>query len=152
MKVKVNNLIKVVIAFLLLYLPAIPGWSQKKKAAMEHVEDTARKIDIIDIVKSRFRFSPKTVKRNPGKKVYFSLLPVSSQVPGGGRALITTTTAGFYLGNRSNTFLSHVTFSPYLNFKGRYSVAFRSNLYTKENRWNILGDIRFLLYPEYIYG
>ena len=148
-----NRLIKFVIAFLLLYLPTIRGWSQKQQqSTMEVFEDTSRQIDIIDIVKSKFQFSPKTVKRSPGKKVYFSLLPVSSQIPGGGRALITSTTAAFYLGSRRNTFLSNITFSPYFNFKGRYSVSFRSNLYTKENLWNIQGDTRFSLYPEYIYG
>lgn len=125
---------------------------QKPKTAMELIEDTTQKVDVIDIVKSKFQFKPKSIKRSPGKKVYFSLLPVSSAVPGGGKALITSTSAGFYLGNRRNTFLSNVTFSPYLNFKGRYSLSFRSNIYTSKNVWNILGDTRFSLYPQYTWG
>lgn len=138
------------IIFLLSMLPvcAWPQREQEKKGDV--IIDTTNKVDIIDVVKSNFQFTPKTLKRSPGKKVYFSLLPVS--IPRGGRALITSTSAGFYLGNRRNTFLSNVSFSPYLNFKGRYSLSFRSNLYTSRNIWNIQGDTRFSLYPEYIYG
>jgi len=145
----------VIVIFLLFSVP-LRAWSQKvrqkKQSPVEVIEDTTRKIDIIDVVKSNFQFSPKTLKRSSGKKVYFSLLPVSSAIPGGGKALITSTSAGFYLGNRRNTFISNVLFLPYLNFKDRYSLAFRSNLYTSKNLWNILGDTRFSLYPEYIYG
>ncbi|WP_018613146.1 BamA/TamA family outer membrane protein [Segetibacter koreensis] len=147
-----SRLLKLIIVLFLLFTATVSLRSQKQQTTKEIFEDTTRKIDIIDIVKSKFKFSPKTLKRSPGKKVYFSLLPISSAMPGGGRALITSTSAGFYLGSRSNTFLSNVTFSPYLNFKGRNSIAFRSNIYTKENLWNIQGDTRFSLYPEYIYA
>lgn len=146
------------IIILLLSIVPVCVWSQKKKqrqkpkSTMELIVDTTEKVDIIDIIKSNFQFNPKTIKRSPGKKVYFSLLPVSSAVPGGGKALITSTSAGFYLGSRRNTYLSSVSFSPYLNFKGRYSLAFRSNVYTSHNIWNIQGDTRFSLYPEYTYG
>ncbi len=150
----IKKRIKYLILIFLVFTLPFCVWSQKKKrqTTMEVIEDTTRKIDIIDVVKSKFKLNPKTLKRSPGKKVYFSLIPVSSAVPGGGKALITSTSAGFYLGSRRNTFLSNVTFLPYLNFKGRYSLAFRSNVYTSKNIWNIQGDTRFSLYPEYIYG
>lgn len=144
------------VIFLLISLLPLSSLAQKKtwkqQTAMEIIEDTTRRVDVIDVVKSQFKFNPKTMKRSEGKKVYFSLLPVSSAIPGGGTALITSTSAGFYLGSRRNTFLSNVSFSPYLNFKGRYSLAFRSNIYTSRNIWNILGDTRFSLYPEFTWG
>lgn len=146
-----STLRSTVIIFLLSMAPRL-AWSQKKQqTTMEVIADTTRKVDIIDVVKSNFQFNPKKIQRRPGKNFYFSLLPTSSSLPGGGRALITSTSAGFYLGNRRNTFLSNVTFAPYLNFKGRYSISFRSNLYTTKNLWNIQGDTRFSLYPEFIY-
>lgn len=114
--------------------------------------DTTNKKDLIDVYKKFFKMSPKKVANRGKRKVYFSLLPSSSTVPGGGKALITSTRAAFYLGDRHNTFLSNVSFSPYLNFKGRYSIAFRSDVYTSKNKWNIQGDTRFSLYPEYVYG
>jgi len=126
--------------------------AQKLDDHGDFIIDTADKVDIIDVVKDKFSFGTKKIKRSPGKKVYFSLLPVSSSIPGGGKALITSTSAGFYLGDRRNTYLSNVTFSPYLNFKGRYALSFRSNIYTSKNLYNIQGDTRFSLYPEYVYG
>lgn len=142
---------KFIIVVLLLSLKPFGSWSQNIQQDTANLNlDTTGKVDIIDVIKSNFNFKEKKLKRSPGKKVYFSLLPVS--LPRGGRALITSTSAGFYLGNRRNTYLSNVVFSPYLNFKGRYSIAFRSNLYTNYNKWNIIGDTRFSLYPEYIYG
>lgn len=114
--------------------------------------DTTNKRDLIDVAQSVFKFTPQKIKRRSRKKVYFSLLPTSSAVPGGGKALITSTRAGFYLGSRRNTFLSSVSFSPYLNFNGRYSLSFRSDIYTNKNKWNIQGDTRFSVYPEYVYG
>src|SRR5215210_1616667 len=145
--------VKYAVIILLSVVPAFV-WCQKKQqekqTTIDLIIDTTKKVDIIDVVKSNFEFNPKTLKRVPGKKVYFSLLPVS--IPRGGKAVIASTSAGFYLGSRRSTFLSNVSFSPYLNFKGRYSLSFRSNLYTAKNMWNIQGDTRFSLYPEYIYG
>jgi hypothetical protein len=48
--------------------------------------------------------------------------------------------------------LSNINFVPYLNFKGRYSISFRNNIYTNKNFWNIQGETRFSLYPEYVFG
>lgn len=31
-------------------------------------------------------------------------------------------------------------------------MAFRSNIFTDKNKWNIQGETRFSLYPEYVYG
>lgn len=114
--------------------------------------DTTNKRDLIDVFQSVFKYTPQKIKGRGRKKVYFSLIPTSSVVPGGGKALITSTSASFYLGARKNTFLSTVTFVPYLNFNGRYSLGFRNNIYTNKNKWNIQGDTRFSLYPEYVYG
>lgn len=114
------------------------------------VADTVPQKDLIDIGKRLFHIKPK--KNEPGKKVYYSLLPISSNIPGGGRALVTSTTAGFYLGNRSNTYISGVTFTPYFSFKGRYGFPFRSNLWLSGNKWNLQGDTRLLVYPQYTWG
>ncbi|MGI8634034.1 MAG: hypothetical protein ACR2KZ_01390, partial [Segetibacter sp.] len=98
--------------------------------------DTTNKRDLIEVFKSTFKYTPEKIKSRGKKKIYFSLVPTSSAVPGGGKALITSTSASFYVGSRRNTFLSTVTFVPYLNFNGRYSLGFRNNIYTNKNKWN----------------
>lgn len=114
--------------------------------------DTTNKLDLIDIGRFLFNIKSKRMKSEHGKQFYFSFLPLSSTVPGGGKALITSTTAGFYLGPRDSTYISSANFAPYFNFKGRFGLPFRSSLWTKNNGWNIQGDTRFLVYPQYTWG
>ena len=116
------------------------------------VRDTSNKRDLIDIAKVLFKIKPGTKVREKPQKVFFSLLPVGANVPGGGRALITSTSAGFYLGDRKTTNISNATFTPYWNFKGRFGLPLRSNIWLKNNSWNIQGDTRFLVYPQYTWG
>ena len=131
----------------------IPGILFAQKAIDPNkLVDTANKKDLVDIGRSIFHITPKPVEEKTGKSFYFSALPLSYSVPGGGRALFTTTTAGFYMGDRATTYLSSVSFAPYFNFKGRYGLPFRSSVWTKDNGWNIQGDTRFLVYPQYTWG
>ncbi|MBE9585261.1 BamA/TamA family outer membrane protein [Mucilaginibacter sp. JRF] len=116
------------------------------------VINTEGQRDLIDIAKDLFNIKPKKVEAEEDKDLYFSFLPASSTVPGGGKALFTSTTAGFYTGDRSTTYLSSVTFAPYFNFKGRYGLPIRSNIWLKNNSWNIMGDTRVLKYPQYTWG
>jgi len=114
--------------------------------------DTVGKTDLGDVFTNLFNMKPHGIKEKNGRSVYFSFLPVAQNVPGGGTALITTTTAGFYLGPRDSTYISNVVFTPYLNFAGRFGLPLRSSLWTKNNGWNIQGDTRFLVYPQYTWG
>ncbi|MBB5637728.1 hypothetical protein HDE68_003653 [Pedobacter cryoconitis] len=116
------------------------------------VRDTSNKRDLIDIAKVLFKIKPGTKTREKPKKVFFSLLPIGANVPGGGRALITSTSAGFYLGDRKTTNISNVTFTPYWNFQGRFGLPLRSTIWLKDNSWTIQGDTRFLVYPQYTWG
>lgn len=140
-------------SLIILFLCIAPFLANSQQIPVnENDIDTTDKKDLIDIFKTTFKYSPSRIQKRGRKKVYFSLLPTSGAVPGGGKALITSTTAGFYLGSRKNTNLSTVDFVPYLNFKGRYSIAFRDNIYTNKNKWNLQGETRFSLFPEYVYG
>jgi len=116
------------------------------------VRDTAIKKDLIDVAKGLFNIKPRPKLKDGEKKIYFSLLPLGANVPGGGRALITSTNAGFYLGERNTTMKSNVTFTPYWNLKSRFGLPLRSNLFLEGNKWVIQGDTRFLFYPQYTWG
>ncbi len=117
------------------------------------VKDTSRQTDLIDLARQLFNINPQQPKTQREKKIYFSFLPIPGSVPGGtGRALITSTTAGTYLGPQSTTNLSSATFAPYWNLKSRFGLPLRSSIWLKDNTWNIQGDIRFLVYPQYTWG
>jgi hypothetical protein len=101
--------------------------------------DTTGKTDLIDIATKAFHIKPHPIQSKPGKKYYFSFLPVAATVPGGGTALITSTTAGFYMGPHDSTYISTVVFAPYLNFAGRYGLPLRSSIWLKNNSWTYRG-------------
>jgi hypothetical protein len=117
------------------------------------VKDTTGQKDLVDVFKRAFHIKKKPKQRLPDDKVvYFSFLPVSSSVGGSGHALVTSTTAGMYLGPRRTTNLSSATFAPYFNFKGRFGLPLRSSIWLPNNSWVFQGDIRMLVYPQYTWG
>jgi hypothetical protein len=116
------------------------------------VEDTTGLRDIIGIVLHLTHIHMKKPPKAQGRRVYYSIIPLGSSVPGGGEALITATNAAFELGNPKTTFLSNVTFSPSTNLKGEWNVPFHSNIWSPENRWNYGGDYRLTYFPQYTWG
>jgi hypothetical protein len=62
-----------------------------------NIIDTAGKTDLIDIGRDVFNIHSKRAPDTAGKKIYFSILPVSSADAGPDRMLLTSTTAAFYL-------------------------------------------------------
>lgn len=119
----------------------------------KQLKDTSKQTDLIDIAKDVFHIAPHHIREQHEKKVYFSILPVSGTVPGGtGRALVTSTTAGTYLGPPSTTNLSSATFAPYWNLKNRFGLPLRTSVWLPDNTWTIQGDVRFLRYPQNTWG
>jgi hypothetical protein len=108
--------------------------------------------DLIDIGKQIVHYPIQRPLRVLGKTVYFSFIPGGNQTASPSNAIITSTTIAFYVGDRDHAFLSNVTFSPYLTFAGRLGYTLKSNLWLNDNKWAILGDIRFLYYPQYTWG
>ncbi|HEY4109028.1 BamA/TamA family outer membrane protein [Puia sp.] len=116
------------------------------------VEDTTGKRDIIGILLKVTNIHFKKPPKVDGKRVYYSIIPLGSAIPGGGEALITSTNAAFLLGDQQNTFLSNVTFSPSTNLKGEWNIPFRSNIWSPGNKWNFSGDYRLTFYPQFTWG
>jgi hypothetical protein len=142
--------------FILLLLSPFAALAQNAPNMLPQnnvLRDTTRQTDLIDIAKGIFHISPKRIRREEKKRIYFSILPIGTTVPGGnGRALVTSTTAAMYLGDRRTTNISSATFAPYWNFKGRFGLPLRSAIWLPDNSWTIQGDIRFLRYPQNTWG
>lgn len=144
-------MIKPLLIFILLLLPILSMAQGDGSPVKPPPIDTFKKTDIIDVVGKLIHIKerPPTNK----KKIYFSILPISSSGSSGdGKALITSTTAGFYLGDPKTTNISSVNFAPYLNFHGRYGLPIRSSIWLKDNKYTIQGDTRYLVYPQYTWG
>ncbi len=150
-----NRWLQKAIAVVIVLLPVI-GHSQEASTIVPEnktIKDTSLQRDLIDIAKELLHIKIVHAHEIRGRKIYFSLLPFSSVVPGGsGRALITSTTAGTYLGPRKTTKISSATFAPYWNFNGRFGLPLRTSAWLPNNTWTIQGDTRFLYYPQYTWG
>lgn len=113
--------------------------------------DSTKKLDLIDI------FIPKTKRTNAdkirsNKKLHFSFLPAAVNVPGGGKAVITSINAAFYLGDPKTANLSNIYLIPYTNLTDRYGLYLRPNLWLAKNSFNIIGDYRIAHFPQYSWG
>lgn len=146
--------------FLLITLFIIPYWAEAQQKDTTYPrgqfydaeEDSVPKTDIIQVLKTTLHIKSGNFPKKGKGRVYYSLLPAPSSVPGGGIALITSTNAAFYLGPRRTTYLSNVSFSPSFSFSGRFSFSFHSNLWLDGNYRNITGDMRFIVNPHYTWG
>ncbi|MBS1530008.1 MAG: BamA/TamA family outer membrane protein [Bacteroidetes bacterium] len=141
---------KFVILFVLTFSPYL--LRAQKAIDRRRQIDTTGKRDLIDVGKSVLNIHPSKIDSQSHKAAYFSFLPISYSVPGGGTALFTATNFAFYTGDRNSTYLSTVTFTPYLNFSKRFGLPLRSNIWTNNNEWVIQGDTRFLVYPQNTWG
>ncbi|MDB4926894.1 BamA/TamA family outer membrane protein [Mucilaginibacter sp.] len=139
-----------VVIFLFL-LPVLLK-AQADSSKIKHLTDTVKKSDLIDIAGSLFHIKSRPISDQEKKKFYFSILPISSSGASDGKVLITSTTVGYYLGNQHTTYLSTINFTPYFNFKGRYGLPIRSSIWLNNNSYNIQGDTRFMVYPQYTWG
>ena len=149
---------KSLIVFLFSILPCYL-WAQTPKDMLiapadsaVRVNDTAGQRDLIGILLKLTHIHIKKPTTVEGKRVYYSLLPLSTAVPGGGNALVTSTTAGFYLGDRKQTYQSSVTFSPSFNFRGQFNFPLRANIWSANNAWNYQVDTKYSIFPAYTWG
>ena len=114
--------------------------------------DTSHQKDLIDIAKQLFHVHRGKAPNGGGKGIYFTILPGANPSGSGYNLLITSTTAAFYTSDTLHSFLSTVTFAPYLALHDRIGFTLRSNLWLGDNKWDVLGDTRFLHYPQYTWS
>src|SRR6201996_470211 len=146
-------MVKLILALTFLLLP-IAVFAQTDSISVNHTiaADTTNKRDLIDIARSIVHVRSRPIASTEKKKFYFSILPVSTSGATDSKMLITSTTAGVYFGDRSTTYISSFDFAPYFNLKGRYGLPIRSNIWLSNNAYNIQGDSRLLVYPQYTWG
>lgn len=109
--------------------------------------------DIVDVIQQLFKH-----KHAQGKKIDDSLIvkPTFTGLPAVGYTL-TTRFAATISGNMafrvdSSAKLSIVTASAAYTQNKQFTVPVESNIWTKNSRFNLLGDYRFYKYPQDTYG
>jgi len=114
-------------------------------------QQDSTQVDIIGLLFGEKK-KEKVAKVRAERKVYFSILPAPTSIPGGGRAVITSINAAFYTGKPEETNLSNVYLIPYTNLGNRYGLYVRPNIWLPKNTANFIGDYRIAHFPQYTWG
>jgi len=125
------------------------------KDSLAACEKESKQRDIIDIYRTVFRKKPPIEKCEPSKKagkLHFAVLPAGGYSLVTKLAVVVAANAAFYTDNERSTKLSVINI--YLGYTQNQQIIFPvlSNIWTKRNKYNLLGDWRYYKYPEYTYG
>lgn len=135
-------MLRTVLAFLVFIMPTLGILGQNFDST---------KVDLIDLIIGKKEFAKINEERS-NKKVHFSILPAPVNAPGSGRAVITSISAAFVLGESETTNVSNIYFVPFTDFSNRFGLYIRPNIWLENNTWNFIGDYRIERYPQYTWG
>ncbi len=129
-------------------------------AQKNDTEDTltsCKKIEQEDIVDVYRRIIKKPVKDTcesveKAGKLHYAILPAAGYSSVTGFAVAAAGNAAFYTDNQNSTKLSAIDASVSYTQKNQIILPILSNIWTRKNSFNLLGDWRFYKYPEYTYG
>ncbi len=117
--------------------------------------DSIPQKDVIDIAKSvlsHWGYLKKDTLPSKMKLVEMSLVPGLGLSITSGLSAVITTNGAFYLGNPATTNLSSVYTAPFYSIKKQFVLPIQANLWTKNNKYNILVDWRYMIFPNDTYG
>ena len=113
-------------------------------------------VDLIDIARSLFLKRPGFRKDNNGKKIpgkfYPALLPSAEYTLETGIAFDLTGSLAFYTGDQAEDNISNVYLASVFTIKKQILMPLQANIWTKGNKYNIVTDWRFEIFPQNTYG
>jgi len=118
------------------------------------VEKTEEK-DIMDILgqlkRESKRESSKKIVRTP-RKVLYSMVPAVGYTLSTGFVGLLSANAAFYLSDSASTNISSVSTSFNYSQYNQITIPVQTNIWTKDNGYNIIVDWRYFKYPQNTYG
>jgi outer membrane protein assembly factor BamA len=138
------NFIKQKLFLFLVFIASVSSFSQK-------IDFRSNDLDGKQILKTFFSKKDTLTTKAPSK-IAFSLIPAPDLKSAQGGLVVSFVTTFFMDKNHETTKMSEVYFTPTTSFTGQYSFPIQSYIYTKDNKYNFIGDYRFLIYPQFTYG
>ena len=126
--------------------------AQEKEPALNQ-QNVVNAIDIIDVLRTWMKKegTPRNTIAVPGVK-NVSLLPVIGYGPANGFVIGAAVGVTQLLGDPATTQLSSALLSATFTTKKQILLNMRSDIYLKNNKWYIPGDLRFLFFAQPTYG
>ena len=112
--------------------------------------DTVKQVDGIDYLIKVFKIK-KSQEKIENKKVNFSYFPTDSK-NAGGRVLVSSFNATFYLGDKKDTKNSTIYLIPYISFSNQFGLEMYPTIWSNKNSWNFVGEYFILTFPQDTWG
>jgi hypothetical protein len=138
----------------LLYILAL-AFLTPAAAQLHDTLDYRRQRDLIDLGLILFHKDPAkrldTARKSAGR-IYFSGAPSLSFSEVTGLGIVLAGEAAFYTTGRGTTNLSTMQTAIYFTANRQVVLPLQTSIWTKGNKYNFVGDWRFMLFPEDTYG
>ena len=118
-------------------------------------EKEAKQRDVIDMYLILIRKKSAIKKSEPegrAGELHLAILPAAGYSLVTKLAVVVAANAGFYTDNEKGAKLSAINTSISYTQNNQIILPILSNIWTKKNKYNLLGDWRYYKYPEYTYG
>ncbi|MEO7089181.1 MAG: hypothetical protein ABIZ51_10355 [Bacteroidia bacterium] len=132
----------------------IDAQSSQNENSTINKKDTVEQKDVMDVADKLFKLKPYTkpdTTRSKTGTILLSVFPVVGYALQSGTVGIIATNVSFYAANGS-TNLSSLTFNPQYSIMHQVVLPLITSVWSKNNKWNFLGDWRYYKYPSYTYG
>lgn len=112
----------------------------------------ARQTDLIDIVAVMIHRPIKADTGDSFHKLRISAVPAAGYSTLTGLAVVVAANFAFYTDKQTNINLSNVSANLTYSKNGQIMFPIQTNIFTKDNKYNIVADWRYLYFPSYTYG
>jgi len=100
--------------------------------------DTVKQVDGIDYLIKLFKIK-NSQEKIENKKVHFSYFPTDSE-NAGGRVLVSSFNATFFLGDKKDTKNSTIYLIPYISFNNQFGLEMYPTIWLNKNSWNFVAQ------------
>jgi len=117
-------------------------------------DTTSKQEDVMDVIDKVLKIKPSSKSDSeqvkPGKLLW-AVFPAVGYALQSGVVGIVAANLSFYT-DKAPTNLSSITFSPEYSYMHQVIVPIITSIWTDDNKFNFLGDLRYYKYPSYTYG
>ncbi|HTS44145.1 MAG TPA: hypothetical protein VMH01_07090 [Puia sp.] len=116
--------------------------------------DAGNQKDIVDVINSIFKPRKDTSQAATPKpsKYHFSVVPAIGYTLSTGFAAIVAANVGFFTSDPDRTNVSSITAQLVYSQYNQLTVPLQTNIWTRDNKYNIVSDWRYYKYPQDTYG
>jgi len=110
--------------------------------------------DMVDVFRSlgKHKIDTAAPVKSDSSKYHFSIVPAIGYTLSTGFAIIVASNVAFYTADPENTNVSSIMVPVVYSQYNQLTIPLQANIWTRDNRYNIITDWRYYQYPQDTYG